>query len=938
MKIFLSYGHDEYADVALRLKGDLEAEGFEVWIDKEQIKGTSAWEAAIEEGILTSDWLVLMMTRHSVRRPDGVCLDEVSYARFHGKNIAPIMVQEVGVPLCIARIQWIDMMNFLDPDRGVIDEDAYVTRRDELLDILRGAQELGVEGGHESLFERLNPLDNDVFSEHFTKGFFGRQALFRLYDEWLASGEKVLWLVGDAGIGKTAFIANLATVRGDVQAVHFCRFNDNERANPKRAIMSIAYYLSTQIPEYRYQLMELQDLGSLIEKSTERLFEYLIVEPLCRVSYDGDPVVIVIDALDEATVNGRNELADIIARQFEKTPGYVRLLVTSRREALLERKLSRLRPVDLADPRYNNREDVRGFFSRELGARLPAGRRGSYILDRLVEKSEGIFLYAKTIVDEIASGALTVEDIDSFPEGITGIYLDYFDRIFASQSALSYKGDVRPVMEVLCASCAPMSVETLCDILGTDEYDFEDVCELMCEMFPVRDGVMKPIHKSLVDWLIDKGRSGQYHVSVKRGNNRIADYYLDMTAAGGLDPYAVRYLCTHLLEAGRIDELVKILNDSSFFERRVDIMGLDSAVRRMLFEIEGLSERDVAAVNAVFRGKNFASIFAKYRKFFYNSGLYFRLKDCGFDHYLERPSGYESNDGQIGIAYYYYITESFGKAIVAVENIFSSERVLSPVEQAELHNLMALCYRKSVDFAQSKEHFMAAFEAVFEMDAFYDQSISLVNLGKIAYHELDWTSAIEWNRSAIGYLERELAAATDQDYRISLELFVAEYHRLSAECLIWNYDLDQVDEHLAQAEQIYARVQSRDRYFVRYLYTSEFRNVLAGEFEEAFESCDLLMRQATSSYDKSQILFYRGIAALGLGRDAECEKCAREAYVYARDIGAWLEMEEIVALASLIRGVDVRLEHSAYLETNTTMQNWVRHATSFIDSVVRKAR
>ena len=98
------------------------------------------------------------------------------------------------------------------------------------------------------------------------------------------------------------------------------------------------------------------------------------------------------------------------------------------------------------------------------------------------------------------------------------------------------------------------------------------------------------------------------------------------------------------------------------------------------------------------------------------------------------------------------------------------------------------------------------------------------------------------------------------------------------------------------------------------------------------------MRQATSSYDKSQILFYRGIAALGLGRDTECEKCAREAYVYARDIGAWLEMEEIVALASLIRGADVRLEHSAYLETNTTMQDWVRHATSFIDSVVRKAR
>ena len=933
MKIFLSYGHDEYENVARRLKRDLEAEGFDIWVDKDQIKGTSDWEASIERGISSSDWLVLMMTEHSVRRPDGVCLDEVSYARFLGKSIAPIMVQEVKPPLCIARIQWIDMKGFLVPGKAFFDEDTYQKRKDELLSILRGVQTLSVEGEQESLRQRLNPLDNDVYSEHFTKGFYGRKELFRHYDEWLRSNKRVLWLVGDAGIGKTAFIANLSTVRGDIQAVHFCRYNDNERANPKRAIMSIAYYLSTQIPEYRQRLMELRDLDSLIEKSTERLFEYLIVEPLNRIERAGDAVVIVIDALDEATVDGRNELADIIARQFEKTPAWMKLLVTSRREALLERKLAKIRPVDFADARYNdNLADIRGFFSEQLADTLPAGKREGYVLDRLVSKSEGIFLYAKTIVDEIRSGQLTLDRIDDFPEGLTGVYLDYFDRIFEASQEVSYKRDVRPIMEVLCATCAPMPAKVLCEVSGVDEYDFADVCELICEMFPVRGGALEPIHKSLVDWLVDARRSGVYRVSARRGHTKIADHYLSARDRGRLDTYAVRYLCTHLLRSGRVDEVVEVMNDLAFERRRIKVMGLDSAVRGLLLELEELRAQDDDGVEAVFRGEAFSYLFARYRRFFYNSGLYFGLRTCGFDRFLDRSSGYSTNDGKIGIAYYYYITENFDRAIAASESIFSSGTRLSPSEAAELHNLVGLCYRKGVDFKKSKDHFELARDVAERSGIYYDLSTAEANLAKIAYHELDWTSAGMWNEKAITDLERELAAATDEDYRISLELFVAEYHRLSAECLIWNYDLEHVDEHLARAEEIYGRVQSRDRYYVRFLYTREFRDVLAGKFEDVCEDCELLIHQATSSYDKSQFYFYRGIAALKLGRREECLECAKAAYGLARSIGAWLEMEEAVALAG---EAAVGLEHSEHFASSVTIQNWVRHAVSFIESIPR---
>lgn len=125
-----------------KIKRDLEEEGFDVWIDKEHIRGTADWENAIEAGINSSDWVVLLMTEHSVRRPDGVCLDEISYARFLGKNIAPIMIQDVKPPLCIARIQWIDMKNFIVPGKPYFDEEAYLKRKRNCSQFFMGYKKL----------------------------------------------------------------------------------------------------------------------------------------------------------------------------------------------------------------------------------------------------------------------------------------------------------------------------------------------------------------------------------------------------------------------------------------------------------------------------------------------------------------------------------------------------------------------------------------------------------------------------------------------------------------------------------------------------------------------------------------------------------------------------------------------------------------------------
>ncbi len=57
------------------------------------------------------------------------------------------------------------------------------------------------------------------------------------------------------------------------------------------------------------------------------------------------PMAILIDALDEATERGQDPLARLIGREFERTPKWLRLIITSRpHEAEINFSLQALDP------------------------------------------------------------------------------------------------------------------------------------------------------------------------------------------------------------------------------------------------------------------------------------------------------------------------------------------------------------------------------------------------------------------------------------------------------------------------------------------------------------------------------------------------------------------------------------------------------------------
>src|SRR5262249_40829047 len=76
---------------------------------------------------------------------------------------------------------------------------------------------------------------------------------------------------------------------------------------------------------------------------------------------------------------------------------------------------------------------------------------------------------------------------------------------------------------------------------------------------------------SFADWLTAPDQRGSLHyVSRQRGHERLADMFWKEYQQGGaaLSGYGRTYVATHLVEAGRWDDLAKLLCDLRFIEAR----------------------------------------------------------------------------------------------------------------------------------------------------------------------------------------------------------------------------------------------------------------------------------------------------------------------------------------------------------------------------------
>ena len=183
---------------------------------------------------------------------------------------------------------------------------------------------------------------------------------------WLADpqGAPLFWLTAEPGVGKTAFAAWLAGQLSAV-AVHFCQAGIGEKNDPARLVCSLAYQLSQNLPAGYGEYLRGQEVDQNSDPGS--LFDRLLVQPLAGLPPTEQPLLIIIDGLDEAAdpIEG-NPIAKLLSQQVGSLPAWLRLLVTSRSHPQVTEWLQGVNPVELLKAKEDNLSDLRAFIQEAL--------------------------------------------------------------------------------------------------------------------------------------------------------------------------------------------------------------------------------------------------------------------------------------------------------------------------------------------------------------------------------------------------------------------------------------------------------------------------------------------------------------------------------------------------------------------------------------------
>ncbi|XP_068681723.1 uncharacterized protein [Montipora foliosa] len=427
--------------------------------------------------------------------------------------------------------------------------------------------------------------DIEYHAQRFQDGT--REWIFKRVDDWLddrTSQNRAMVISGNAGMGKTVISAvtcKRMQEAGRLSGSHFCQHKNVRYRSPQLMLQSLASHLSHTLPEYKKSLVEQlsRNLGpvKLNSMGVEELFALLLKEPLNNVKDPGRNILMVIDGLDESEYQGRNELLDVIANQFSKLPQWIRFFLTTRSEINIADSLKHLQPLHLDENQEENLKDIRLFFEMQLSPKIAVEQK-DVLLTKLVDKSEGVFLYAFFLIGHIQVNfpLLTPEQLESsLPLGISSVYLSHFKRL-ENELRKELKMDEDQVLSFLCAFTAsrePLPVGFVSRLLNPNgrslsaQRRINKAIACISSLLPVRNECLHFFHKSIKDWLTNTSCYGRHDFTVdeKEGHKILFDLCrneLDNIKRRGVhkspfsdtERYALQHGVQHMIELSESGE------------------------------------------------------------------------------------------------------------------------------------------------------------------------------------------------------------------------------------------------------------------------------------------------------------------------------------------------------------------------------------------------
>lgn len=416
-----------------------------------------------------------------------------------------------------------------------------------------------------------------------------RQAIIARLLGWKdePNARPICWLSGPAGYGKSAVAQTVAErcARDGTLLASFCFWrNAGGRGEFSRFITTIAYQITVSVPEVKpFVEKALRDDPSIVHQSTSNQLQKLIIEPLMSVpsfTSSSREHVIVIDALDEC--NDQRAIQDfigIIASACSEWSLPLRWLLTSRNEYHIHKAFSRSTARDATLPfalgDFHALSDIRMFLTSRFSTIIrenPGLLRGVPFpwpskedMEALVEKSDGVFIFASTLVDFITDDTappdLKLKAVLALHDGLDPLY----EQVLRAVPKIAC---FRSVLAIIMLVQKQPSINTVAGLLELSSR------EVLHALMPIQSIVRIPAdedypiqlnHTSLRDFLVDQSRSRDLFIGSPKAHFIVALNCIklmnrtlrrDEFPSDEASTYAAEYWLSHLLDSDISSELV----------------------------------------------------------------------------------------------------------------------------------------------------------------------------------------------------------------------------------------------------------------------------------------------------------------------------------------------------------------------------------------------
>ncbi|QFZ18122.1 P-loop NTPase family protein [Saccharothrix syringae] len=374
-----------------------------------------------------------------------------------------------------------------------------------------------------------------VFHDVLSDGFTGRAWLEREVDAFLAGPCGYLWVEAEAGLGKTAFAAHLVRERGWLS--HFARYANGG------AVRVGLQNLAGQLVR-RFDLADLVPGDALPEWAhTPEGFEALL-----GAAAERGPVVLVVDGADEAERPG---LPWGLPRTLPPGVHVVGTYRTGMARPACDSP-SRVVRIEADDPR--NRAD--------LTAHLASVVDDPDLARALADRCGGVWIYLRYLLHELRLGTRRPDDLTSLPSNLRAYYTGQLTRWSRSPD---WRTGLLPLLATLNAAAEPLDVDTLARLTGADvrqwcQYELRPFLTAT-EESPRKYAIYHASFRELLDGVVpadggddERAWADTLAAATRAAHGRIADH-----CSAHVDDYALRHLAGHLVRAGRVADLHRLL-------------------------------------------------------------------------------------------------------------------------------------------------------------------------------------------------------------------------------------------------------------------------------------------------------------------------------------------------------------------------------------------